>query len=69
MRSKFLPFSDLVQISPDGEFILLDSRAISLPDKKFSKLRDFLEFAFEHHDKLSPLYPLKAETINDAGLR
>ena len=69
MRSRFIPFSDLVQISPDGEYVLLHPRVIELPDKKFSEFRDFIQFAFEHYRELHPLYPLRAETINDAELR
>ena len=64
MRSKFIPFSDLVQISPDGEYVLLNPRVISLPERKFSDLRDFIQFAFENYELLSPLYPLKAENGN-----
>ncbi len=61
MESQFLPFSDVVRISLDGEYVLLDPKVIQFPDKKFSKFRDFLKFAFENHKKLAPLYSLTNE--------
>ena len=59
MKSRFLPFSDLVQISPDGDFILISPDALRLTDRRFADLRDFIEFAFEYHEHLAPLYPVE----------
>ena len=61
MRSKFMPFSDLVQVSPDGEFVFLDYSAIHLPNGELSNLIKLIGHAFDHYQEMHELYPLRRD--------
>lgn len=61
--TNFLPFLDLIQVSPDGEYVIMDSQAVDLPLDRFSELVDFIRFAFDHPQKISQVYPVTASQV------
>lgn len=55
---KVFPFQDMIQISPGGEFILMNLEAVKLPQSEFKGLHNFIRFAFEHYETMHQLYPV-----------
>ena len=58
---KRVPYKKLIKISADGEFILMNPQAIHLPNKERSEFRKFIRYAFDHHEELHELYPVKGD--------
>lgn len=58
MSLQRVPFKDLIQISPDGEFVRLSSRMIRLQEGRFGKLWDFAFYALNHYAELYHDYPI-----------
>lgn len=58
-RREALPFKDLIRVSSDGQFVLLDcKRMMNLTDRKFTRFHKFISYAFDNYEELSLFYPL-----------
>jgi len=69
MNIRTMPYRELNEISPDGEFILFDVWALNFSPRRFSDFKEFVRRAFDEYEDLHSLYPVREETTPFLNLR